>query len=82
MGRGQAAGYGPLLCASLQTTPQAIQQDLGISAEQFDQQYLAWIDQKYGAEAAHFDEWKDKLKALVAAAEQSSTTLCCSRDLR
>ena len=56
--------------ARLQTTPQAIQQDLGISAEQFDRQYLAWIDQKYGAEAAHFDEWKDKLKALVASAEQ------------
>ena len=25
---------------------------------------------KYGAEAAHFDEWREKLKALVAAAEQ------------
>jgi tetratricopeptide (TPR) repeat protein len=56
--------------ALLQTTPQAIQQDLGISADQFDQQYLAWINQRYGAEAAHFDEWKDKLKALVGAAEQ------------
>ena len=56
--------------ARLQTTPQAIQQNLGVSAEQFDRQYLAWIDQKYGTEAAHFDEWKDKLKALVAAAEQ------------
>jgi len=56
--------------ARLQTTAQTIQQNLGMSAEQFDQQYLAWINQKYGAEAAHFDEWKDKLKALVAAAEQ------------
>ena len=56
--------------ARLQTTPQAIQQNLGLSAEQFDQQYLAWIDLKYGSEAAHFDEWKDKLKALVAVAEQ------------
>ncbi|HUD21352.1 MAG TPA: tetratricopeptide repeat protein [Acidobacteriaceae bacterium] len=56
--------------ARLQTTTQAIQQNLGISTEQFDQQYLAWINQKYGTEAAHFDEWKDKLKALVTAAEQ------------
>jgi Flp pilus assembly protein TadD len=56
--------------AHLQTTAQAIQQNLGMSTEQFDQQYLAWINQKYGTEAAHFDEWKDKLKALVAAAEQ------------
>ena len=56
--------------AHLQTTTQAIQQDLGVSTEQFDQQYLAWINQKYGSEAMHFDEWKDKLKALVAAAQQ------------
>jgi tetratricopeptide (TPR) repeat protein len=56
--------------ARLQTTPQAIEQNLGLSAEQFDKQYLAWIDGKYGAEAAHFDEWREKLKALAAAAEQ------------
>ena len=56
--------------ARLQTTPQAIQQNLGESTEQLDQQYLAWINQQYGTEAAHFDEWKDKLKALVGAAEQ------------
>jgi tetratricopeptide (TPR) repeat protein len=56
--------------AKLATTPQAIQENLGLSAEDFDKQYLAWIDQKYGNEAAHFDEWKDKLKALAGAAEQ------------
>jgi tetratricopeptide (TPR) repeat protein len=56
--------------AHLQTTPQAISQNLGLSPESFDQQYLAWIDGKYGAEAAHFDEWRAKLKALAAAAEQ------------
>ncbi len=56
--------------AHMQTTAQAIQQNLGVSTEQFDQQYLAWINQKYGADAAHFDEWKDKLKVLVAASEQ------------
>ncbi len=56
--------------AQLQTTPQVVQQDLGLTPEEFDKQYLAWIDKKYGAEAAHFDEWRDKLKALVAAAEQ------------
>jgi Flp pilus assembly protein TadD len=54
----------------LQTTPQVIQQNLGIAAEEFDKQYFAWIEQKYGTEAAHFNEWRDKLKALVAAAQQ------------
>ncbi|HUA92608.1 MAG TPA: hypothetical protein VL991_08580 [Terracidiphilus sp.] len=56
--------------AKLATTPQAIQQNLGLSPEEFDKQYLAWIDQKYGAVAAHFNEWREKLKALAAAAEQ------------
>ena len=56
--------------AQLKTTPQAIQQNLGLAPEEFDKQYLAWIDHKYGAEAAHFDTWREKLKALVAAARQ------------
>jgi tetratricopeptide (TPR) repeat protein len=56
--------------AKLQTTPQVIQQDFGLAPEEFDKQYLAWIDKKYGAEAGHFDEWQEKLKALVAAAQQ------------
>jgi tetratricopeptide (TPR) repeat protein len=56
--------------AKLLTTAQVVQQDLGLTPEEFDKQYLAWIDKKYGAEAAHFDEWRGKLKALVAASEQ------------
>jgi cellulose synthase operon protein C len=56
--------------AKLQTTPQVIKQDLGLGAEEFDRQYLAWLGQKYGAEAAHFDEWREKLKALAAAAQR------------
>jgi Tfp pilus assembly protein PilF len=56
--------------AKLQTTPQVIQQNLGIAPDDFDKQYLAWIGQKYGAEAAHFDEWRQKLKALFAVAQQ------------
>jgi Flp pilus assembly protein TadD len=56
--------------AKLQTTPQVIEQDLGLAPEEFDKQYLAWIGQKYGSEATHFDEWRQKLKALAAAAGQ------------
>jgi cellulose synthase operon protein C len=56
--------------AKLLTTAQVVQQDLGLTPEEFDKQYLGWIDKKYGAEAAHFDEWRGKLKALVAASEQ------------
>ena len=56
--------------ANLQTTPQVIQNDLAIAPDEFDKRYLAWIDQKYGQQAAHFDEWRAKLKSLFAAAQQ------------
>jgi tetratricopeptide (TPR) repeat protein len=56
--------------AKMQTTTQVVQQDLGLTPEEFDKQYLAWIDKKYGAEAARFDDWREKLKALVAVSEQ------------
>jgi len=56
--------------AKPQTTAQVIQDDLGLSPEEFDNQFFAWIDSKYGPEAAHFNEWREKLKALVSAAQQ------------
>jgi tetratricopeptide (TPR) repeat protein len=56
--------------AQLKTTPQVIQQDLGLAPDEFDKQYSAWINQRYGGEAAHFDVWREKLKALVEAMKQ------------
>ena len=52
------------------TTSQAVKEDLGITPEEFDKQFLSRIDAKYGTEAAHLDEWRGKLKALVSAAQQ------------
>ena len=54
----------------LKTTPEAIKQNMGLAPDEFDKQYLAWIDHKYGGEAAHFGVWHEKLKGLVAAAKQ------------
>jgi tetratricopeptide (TPR) repeat protein len=56
--------------AQLETTPQVIQQDLGLASEEFDKQYFAWLAQKYGAEVAHFNEWHDKLMGLMDAAQR------------
>lgn len=55
--------------ARLQPTAQVIAQVLGSDPADFDKQYLLWIDQRYGAEAAHFDQWREQLKALAAAAQ-------------
>jgi cellulose synthase operon protein C len=56
--------------AKVQTTTQVIEQKLKLPVDEFDKQYLAWVGQKYGQEAAHFDEWREKLKALNVAAQE------------
>jgi tetratricopeptide (TPR) repeat protein len=56
--------------AQLETTPEAIQKNFDLTAEQFDAQFFAWINQHYGAQAAHFDDWHQKLKQLVEAMQQ------------
>ena len=60
--------------AQLKTTPEAIQQNLNLSPEDFDKQYLAWIDKQYGAQAEHFDEWRAKLREMAAASESKQNT--------
>jgi cellulose synthase operon protein C len=52
--------------AQRKTTTEVIRADLGVSPEEFDKQYLQWIDQRYGTMAANFDQWR---KALVQLAE-------------
>lgn len=56
--------------AKLQTTPQAVQQNLEVTPEDFDKQFFLWVDKKYGVEAAHFDDWRSRLKALASASQQ------------
>jgi len=56
--------------AKSQTTPQVLRQVLALEPEEFDKQYSAWIDKKYGVKAASFEEWREKLKTLVALAQQ------------
>jgi tetratricopeptide (TPR) repeat protein len=52
--------------ARLKTTPEAIQENLGMTPEEFDRQFLAWLDKDVGKTVAHFDQWRAGLKELVA----------------
>jgi cellulose synthase operon protein C len=56
--------------AQRKTTPEVIQADLGLAPEEFDKQYLAWLNQRYGAMAANFNDWRKALEQLVEAANQ------------
>jgi len=61
--------------AQLKNTQQAIEQNIGVTSEDFDKQYLAWTNKKYGSEASHFDEWREKLKALAIAIREKQSTV-------
>jgi len=55
--------------AQIKPTSDVIKEDLGVSPEQFDKDFLAWLDKNVGKTAANFDEWHTKLKALVELAK-------------
>ena len=64
-------GYGKILdmihsYAKLESTPDAIRNNLGISTEEFDKQFLAWIEAQTKNTVEHFDEWKKQLNTTVA----------------
>ncbi len=61
--------------AALKTTPEAIEANLHEPPEQFDKDYAAWLDKRYGATVANFDAWRERIKALVrlAQAQQDGT---------
>ena len=52
--------------AKLESTPDVFQKDLGISTTDFDKQFLAWLDAQTKITTEHFDEWREKLKTMVA----------------
>src|SRR5262249_19789590 len=39
--------------------------DLGISTEDFDKQFFAWLDAQTKVTVDHFDDWKKQLKSMV-----------------
>jgi tetratricopeptide (TPR) repeat protein len=55
--------------AQRKTTPEVIKMDLGVSPEEFDKQYLQWLNQRYGTTAANFDEWRKSLERVAEASK-------------
>jgi len=51
------------------TTPEVIRKDLGLSPEEFDKQFLEWVDKDVGKEVASFDHWREGVKLLVQLAK-------------
>jgi tetratricopeptide (TPR) repeat protein len=51
--------------AQIRTTPDVIQQNLGMSAEEFDKQFMDWLTKDIGTVVDNFDQWRAALKELV-----------------
>ncbi|HXN23314.1 MAG TPA: tetratricopeptide repeat protein [Candidatus Dormibacteraeota bacterium] len=56
--------------AEKKTTTEAIQGTMGMPPEEFDKEFLAWLDKDIGKTAASFDEWRRNLKSLAEMAKE------------
>jgi tetratricopeptide (TPR) repeat protein len=52
--------------AKLESTPDVVHNNLGISAEEFDRQFLAWLEAKTKVQVEHFADWQKVLRAMIA----------------
>src|SRR6202521_3578962 len=58
--------------ASHKSTPDVIRQDLGVAPEEFDKQFLDWLDKDVGKTVTNFDLWRAKLKDLAGQAKKKN----------
>ncbi len=58
--------------AQRKTTPEVIRQDLGMAPEEFDKQFLDWLDKDVGKTVANFDKWRMSLKDVVEQAKNKN----------
>jgi tetratricopeptide (TPR) repeat protein len=58
--------------AQLKPTPEVIRQDLGMEPEEFDKQFLEWLDKDVGKTVANFDKWRASVKDLAQQAKNKN----------
>src|SRR6202158_6316529 len=58
--------------AQRKTTPEVIRQDLAMEPEEFDKQFLDWLDRDVGKTVANFDKWRTSLKDLAEKAKNKN----------
>jgi tetratricopeptide (TPR) repeat protein len=55
--------------AGHETTAEVVRQNLGMTPEEFDRQFLDWLNKDIGKTAANFDEWRKRLENLAQLAK-------------
>jgi len=59
--------------ATLKTTPEVIQENLGMAPEEFDKEFQAWLYKGVQQTVDNFDKWREALKALAQAAKADNS---------
>ena len=54
------------------TTPDVIREDLGMAPEEFDKQFMEWLNKDVGKTVANFDSWRIALKDLAQQAKNKN----------
>lgn len=49
------------------TTPEVVEKELGMKPEEFDKQFLEWLDKQVGKQVAAFPDWQKRLKKVAEA---------------
>ena len=49
---------------AMKTTPEVIEQELGMKPEEFDKQFLAWLDAKTGNTVKNYADWKKRVSGV------------------
>src|SRR5665213_1305387 len=62
----------------LKTLPVVFQENLKATPQQFDTDYMAWLDKRVGATAKNFDAWREQLKALVGMAKDDDAVIAAA----
>ena len=55
--------------AQLKPTPEVIRQDLGLEPEEFDKQFLSWLDVQTKKTVDGFDDWKKRIRGVSELAK-------------
>jgi tetratricopeptide (TPR) repeat protein len=68
-------GYGTLIAmmhsfGELKETPDVVREHLGIEPEQFDREFLSWLDDQIGETIEGYETWQEQIKGLHDAAEK------------
>jgi Flp pilus assembly protein TadD len=58
--------------AERKSTPDVIREDLGMAPEEFDKQFLDWLNKDVGNTVANFDTWRKDLKDLAQQAKNKN----------